>query len=226
MEAATLVRLLGTVFCLAGVGLCWKIARTRFNALSPEKQVSVGNARMSQAAFWKLAAFVGVVALPFATVAVANYHTFEGVHQVGSCARCHVMLPMVNDMLNPASGTLAARHFKNRWIPQDQCYGCHSDYGLSGNLQAKMESFRHLARYTTRTYSEPIRMRGRFNNDNCFKCHQGMPQSKAGKSHETAATLLADSSMSCLNCHGQAHPTRDQRTPGSADYANLMEEMK
>jgi len=69
-------------------------------------------------------------------------------------------------------------------------------------------------------------MRGRFNNDNCLKCHQGMPQFKAGKSHETAAALLADSSMSCLNCHGQAHPTRDQRTPGSADYAKLMEEMK
>src|SRR5258705_369412 len=183
-------------------------------------------ATRSQAAFWKLAAFVGIVALPFATVAVANYHTFEGAHQMGSCARCHVMLPMVNDMRNPASGTLAARHFKNRWILQDQCYGCHSDYGLSGNLQAKMESFRHLARYTTRTYREPIRMRGRFNNDNCLKCHQGMPQFKAGKSHETAAALLADSSMSCLNCHGQAHPTRDQRTPGSADYAKLMEEMK
>lgn len=53
-----------------------------------------------------------------------------------------------------------------------------------------------------------------------------MPKFKAGKSHETAAALLADSSMSCLNCHGQAHPTRDQRTPGSADYAKLMEEMK
>src|SRR4029077_14055043 len=128
---------------------CWKIARTRFNALLPEKQVSVGNARMSQAAFWKLAAFVGIVALPFATVAVANYHTFEGVHQVGSCVRCHVMLPMVKAMQNPQSDTLAARHFKNRWILQDQCYGCHSDYGLNGDLLANLQIDRHLARYTT-----------------------------------------------------------------------------
>jgi hypothetical protein len=67
------------------------------------------------------------------------------------------MLPMVNDMQNAASNTLAARHFKNHWIPQNQCYECHSDYGLNGNLEAKMEGYRHLARYTTRTYQEPIK---------------------------------------------------------------------
>jgi hypothetical protein len=28
--------------------------------------------------------------------------------------------------------------------------------------------------------------------------------------------------MSCLNCHGMAHPTREQRTPGHRDYDRLM----
>ena len=32
--------------------------------------------------------------------------------------------------------------------------------------------------------------------------------------------------MICLNCHGQAHPSRAQRMPGSADYTKLMEAVR
>lgn len=223
MEMATLVRIFGSLLCITGIVLCWKIGRIRFDKLSYEKEISVVHTKLSQAAFWKLVAFLAIVLVPLASLGVANYHTFEGVHEVAACARCHVMLPMVNDMKNVESNTLAARHFKNHWIPQNQCYGCHSDYGFSGDMQAKMEGFRHLARYTTRTYVEPIKLRGHFHNDNCLKCHEGMPRFEAVKNHQTVKNLLADSSMSCLNCHGQAHPTREERTPGSANYAKLME---
>jgi nitrate/TMAO reductase-like tetraheme cytochrome c subunit len=161
-------------------------------------------------------------AVPAAAVAVANYHTVEGVHGVDSCNRCHVMTPMANDMRDPGSETLAARHFKNGWIPKDQCYQCHSDYGLAGDMRAKMEGYRHLARYTTNTYEEPIKYRGVFHNDNCLKCHDGTPRFTAVPSHSTVHARLADSSISCLNCHGNAHPTREQRTPGHADYDRLM----
>ena len=156
MEAVTLVRVLGTLLCLLGIALCFWVGRKRFAELSTRDHVSVGIAVLSVAALWKLLAFGALVATPAAVVAVANYHTFVGVHEVEACNRCHVMRPMVNDMMDPHSDTLAARHFKNRWIPKDQCYACHSDYGLSGDLAAKMEGFRHLARYTTRTYTEPI----------------------------------------------------------------------
>ena len=150
-------------------------------------------------------------------------HRFRAVHEVQACARCHIMLPMVNDMHDPASDTLAARHFKNHWIPKDQCFQCHSDYGLGGDLEAKMTGFRHLARYTTRTYREPIVGRTRYDNDNCLKCHGGQPRFEAVQSHHTAMSYLSDSAMSCLNCHGKSHPTREQRTPGSADYERLTE---
>ena len=222
MEAVQVVRVVGTALCLTGLVLCWKLRRTRFGTLTTGKTVSVGVAALSAVAFWKLLAFGALVVVPAATVGVANYHTFEGVHEVNACARCHVMRPMVNDMRDPASDTLAARHYKYHYIPRDQCYNCHSDYGLSGDLQAKMEGFRHLARYTTHTYAEPIKHRGNFNNANCFKCHEGAPRFEAVSSHQTVRARLSDSSMSCLNCHGWAHPSREQRTPGSADYERLM----
>ena len=89
-----------------------------------------------------------------------------------------------------------------------------------------MTGFRHLARYTTRTYHEPIHARVRFDNKNCFNCHAGTPRFEAVQSHKTAHEKLASNRMICLNCHGQAHPTSVQRTPGSNDYARLMEKMK
>lgn len=224
LELVHVVKVLGAILCLSGIVLCWKISSTNFSKKSTTEEKFFVHVKLSPAAFWKLLAFVAIVVVPGLAMTVANYHTFIGVHEVRACARCHVMLPMVNDLRDPESNTLAARHFKNRWIAENQCFACHSDYGLSGDLESKMEGFRHLARYTSRTYKEPIKMRGHFNNNNCLKCHEKMPKFEAVKSHNTVRTLLEDSSMACLNCHGKAHPSRGQRTPGSADYPRLMEE--
>ncbi len=226
MEMAQVVAIGVTLLGLTGIVLAFLVARRHFDRISSESEVSVGITRLPAAAFWKLAAFVALVLLPLATMAIANYNTVEGVHEVEACGRCHVMLPMVNDLRDPASETLAARHFKNRWIPTQQCYACHSDYGLAGNLGAKMEGFRHLARYTTHTYAEPIRIRGHFDNQNCLKCHAGMPVFEEVQSHHTVRQLLETSAVSCLNCHGAPHPTAWQRTPGSPDYARLMQRLR
>ena len=179
---------------------------------------------LSTAALWKLLVFGALVVTPAAVVVVANYHTFVGVHEVEACNRCHVMRPMVVDMMDPKSDALAARHFKNRWIPKDQCYACHSDYGLSGDLAAKMEGFRHLARYTTRTYTEPIQYHAVFNNNNCMNCHANMPAFEAVPWHHTVKVSLGKNETSCLSCHGLARPTRAARTPGSSDYNRLVGE--
>lgn len=216
------VRVLGTLTCVAAVLLCWFVARRNFRALPESRTVSIGIASVSVAAFWKLSAFVAIVALPAATIATANYHTFVGVHEVQACSRCHVMLPMVNDLHDPQSDTLAARHFKNGYIPTGQCYACHSDYGLSGDMAAKAEGYRHLARYTTQTYHEPIISRTRFDNHQCLKCHQGKTAFEGVHVHHDVIQRLESSNMSCLNCHGRAHPTRADRTPGSPRYSSLV----
>jgi len=222
MEAVTLVRVLGTLLCLLGIALCVWVGRKRVSELTSQEHASVGITALSAAGVWKLIAFGALVVTPAAATGVANYHTFVGIHEVQACSRCHVMQPMVTDMQDPESDTLAARHFKNRWIPKDQCYACHADYGLSGDMAAKMEGYRHLARYTSRTYEEPIKYRGTFDNANCLKCHADMPKFEAVPWHHTVETSLSKNETSCLNCHGLSHPTREARTPGSADYERLM----
>ena len=221
------VMVLGTLVCVLGVILCIRTARTRFDDVgSAPKAANIGVARVPALVLARLVAFMALIVLPGGAVFLANYHTFEGTHEVRGCASCHVMLPMVNDMRDPASKTLAAVHYKNKWIPENQCYHCHSDYGLGGDLEAKMTGFRHLARYTTHTYHEPIVARVKPNNNNCNKCHEGTPKFMAVTPHRDAEKELATNEVTCLDCHDAAHPTAAQRTPGSSDYTRLMEPMK
>ena len=221
------VMVLGTLACVLGVILSIRTARTRFDDVgAARKDVNIGVARVPALVFARLAALMALIVLPAGAIFLANYHTFEGVHEVRGCASCHVMLPMVNDMRDPGSETLAALHYKNRWIAKDQCYHCHSDYGFGGGLEAKMTGFRHLARYTTRTYQEPIKARVKFDNNNCLNCHEGTPKWVAVEPHVESHKELAANQMSCLDCHVEPHPTAAQRTPGSSDYSRLMERMK
>lgn len=222
MDWLFLVRAIGTLTCLLGVALGIRLWFVRLDQLPAQKLISVGLTSLSAVAFYKLLAFATVVVVPAATMAVANYHTFVGVHEVAACAQCHVMRPMVHDLRDPASDNLAARHFKNGWIPTGQCYSCHSDYGFAGDMEAKMTGFRHLARYTTGRYTEPLSARTHFNNQQCLKCHEGKPPFENVHAHHDVIVRLRSSNMSCLNCHGKAHPTRADRTPGSARYDALV----
>ena len=173
----------------------------------------------------KKAIFPGLIVLPVLMAFLANYHVFETSKTVEACQSCHVMKPFTNDLMDAESMTLAARHYKNNWIPKDQCYGCHKDYGFNGNFKAKTDGYRHLMRYITGTFAEPIAYRGEFNNANCMSCHEATGKFKAVDMHTSIVDHFADNSVSCLNCHGRAHPTRLQRTPGSADYQELISKM-
>lgn len=223
MDWLFLVRVIGTACCLTGIVLGVRLWFVRFDRLPAQKVVSVGLTSLSALAFFKLFAFATVVVVPAASMFVANYHTFVGVHEVEACAQCHVMRPMVNDLHDPSSDNLAARHYKNGYIPTGQCYACHSDYGFSGDMEAKLTGFRHLARYTTGTYHEPLQARTRFDNHQCLKCHEGKTAFEGVHVHHDVIERLRSSNMSCLNCHGKAHPTRGDRTPGSARYDELVE---
>jgi len=165
--------------------------------------VSAEDLRRKASTGIKVSAALGFVVLPLGAVAVANYHTFEGAKDVDACGSCHAM--KVEDMRNPQSRVLAALHYQNSWIGDQQCYSCHSGHGLSGTLQAKGDGFRHLARYVTGAHETPVIHRGYFDNNNCLKCHSTTAKYQAISSHTTIEKRLASSQTSCLNCHGLGH---------------------
>ncbi len=206
MEITTAVQYVGIIVILIGIILCVGVSRTKL--YSP---------------IYKRIAPLAFLIVPLAVVCLGNYHVFEGSQKVSSCTRCHVMTPIANDMMDPESTTLAARHYKNGWIANKQCFTCHKDYGLNGTIKAKMDGFRHLVKYSLKTFKEPIRFVGRFNNQNCLYCHRGTPNFEAIKSHHTLRERLESSQTNCTHCHGFPHPTPEERTPGTARYEALMD---
>ncbi|NJN18006.1 MAG: hypothetical protein HC822_17910 [Oscillochloris sp.] len=136
---------------------------------------------------------------------------FEETKTVASCSTCHVMHDFVADMQNPESASLAARHFQNRWIPNNQCYACHTTYGVHGTIESKRDGLRHWLMYVTDTYPDVIQFRGSYPNSSCLSCHSGTPVFSAVASHQALDQQLLADEVACATCHGPPHPTPPER---------------
>lgn len=166
--------------------------------------------RLSRATYhWLL--FFGLLALPGLALLGTTETVFEETKTVASCQSCHVMDPFVEDLRDPDSPTLAARHYKHNWIEKNQCYECHTTYGAHGTLASKRDGFRHWLLYVTRTWPEPIEYAGSYPNSNCTTCHAGTPTFEAVASHEALRSELQSDEVTCTSCHGPPHPTPAER---------------
>lgn len=148
----------------------------------------------------------GFVFLPLLLLAMANIVSLAQAKKVEFCRSCHrTMGAYVADMLNPTSDTLAARHARHRWIPEAQCYMCHTAYGLFGDVRAKMKGLEDVYKYYARTYEIPIRLHAPYPNSDCLKCHEGTPKFVGQENHAELLPQLRSGEFSCVDCHGPAH---------------------
>lgn len=154
---------------------------------------------------------VAVGLMPAMVAFLSFAHGLESSSTVASCGACHVMTPFVEDLRDIKSDTLAAMHFKNRYIQENQCFTCHADYGLGGTLQGKLEGLGHVWRYTTGSYTLPIRIANPYPNHRCLQCHGASQKflNSAGHPKEQIPNLMTGET-SCLECHGPAHPEQKQ----------------
>lgn len=166
--------------------------------------------QMARASYrWALLVFLLV--LPAVALLGATETVFEQTKTVESCGSCHVMEPFIADMQAPRSPTLAAQHFRNKWIPDQQCYACHTTYGVHGTLAAKRDGFRHWLLYVTETWDEPIQYSGSYPNVSCYECHGETAGFEAVQAHTALRADLAADRVSCAACHGPTHPTPPER---------------
>jgi cytochrome c nitrite reductase small subunit len=153
---------------------------------------------------WASLAF-GIAILPALTSGFGTVLVFERAERVEFCESCHLtMKAFVNDMKNPQSESLAAIHFKNKYIPDDQCYVCHTSYGLFGTVQAKREGLHDVYVYFTRTFKFPIKLRHPYPNTDCLKCHAESVKWLAV--HGDFKDDLFAGKTSCLDCHAGTNP--------------------
>lgn len=154
---------------------------------------------------------IGLVILPLFVSLTSTAIVMEQSKQVAACASCHTMRPFVSDMRDPKSETLAARHYQNRWISDNQCYSCHTDYHIFGELRAKLDSVRHLFAFYIGRYRLPIRMSAPYRNSICLHCHSEAKSYLEAEIHQEISTEILSNDTSCIECHGPAHPTPEER---------------
>ena len=155
---------------------------------------------------------VGVVILPAFSVATGMLLVFVRAGSVEFCASCHhVMQDYADDMKDPDGTGIAAVHFANQYIPGNQCYECHTSYGLFGTVEAKIHGIGEVYRYYTRTYDQPIEMWQPYSNRDCLKCHANSRKWQTVDAHtdEDMQDRLFDDRTSCMSCHDPGHNVRD-----------------
>lgn len=162
--------------------------------------------RILPAAKWTLLACLFI--LPSFAMLSGNVVGFHRTKQ--SCSQCHTMDPWIRDMKNPESKTLAALHYKDRWINEDQCYTCHTGYGLAGNVQAKIGGLSHVIKYYATGVPDEIKIRRPFPVETCLHCHiEGVGYLKI-EQHVDAEMKpkILSGELSCFECHAAPHPRK------------------
>lgn len=164
----------------------------------------------------KLWLLVGLGLLPLLTAGTANIAGFEALEKRRFCASCHVMEPHAEDSENPRSTSLAAIHARNPMFGEDNCYGCHRDYGMYGYVLTKAGGMRHVYYYLTEYHGMPlseskhaIRINRPLPNTNCMNCHTTTaPRWLTIADHASSLEAVRSGATGCASpgCHGYAHP--------------------
>jgi nitrate/TMAO reductase-like tetraheme cytochrome c subunit len=164
----------------------------------------------------KLLLLLGLGVLPLGTAGTGNVIGFEASKARDFCGSCHVMTPYASDSVDPASTSLAARHARNRYFGEENCYACHRDYGMYGTIATKIGGMRHVYEYVfnfrSLTLEEAlprIHIRKPYPNDNCMQCHStSLPGWLAVADHDGLLDEVRSGEVSCASegCHGPSHP--------------------
>ncbi len=163
---------------------------------------------MARRAVVKWALFAAIVVAPGMLSVATLKIQFGRARSVRFCASCHVMAPYVDDMRNPKSGTLAAKHYKNRWIIGEQCYACHTNYDFLGPLDAKVRGLRHAAAYYLRPERARPRLYKPYPDGACLHCHEDAKSYLESISHEVFAEEMRSGEKTCVDCHTPSHAKR------------------
>jgi nitrate/TMAO reductase-like tetraheme cytochrome c subunit len=152
----------------------------------------------------------GVAVFPGMALLFGASSALDAAKRPEFCGACHVMGPWIEDLQDPESTNLAAVHYQNRYILDDQCYTCHTDYGFGGPLRAKLAGMVHMLHFELGTWRVPIKLYQPYDFANCLHCHRESKRYR--EAHVDVAESIADGSMGCTDCHNPVHP--EQRSAG------------
>ena len=154
-----------------------------------------------------------IVVLPAIVVFLATAHGMQESMTVNACGDCHAMESHVADLRNPASDSLAAVHYKNRYIQTNQCYTCHSDYGMFGTMSAKLDGLRpRLLQHDGQLSEADQDQEPVLESADVSPATAARRISSPSTKRSRSPNLMADKD-SCLDCHGPAHKPEPRAAP-------------
>ena len=160
--------------------------------------------------------FGAILVIPVVVIFLATAHGMQESMTVEACGECHVMESRVADLRNPASDSLAAVHYKNRYIQSDQCYTCHSDYGMFGTVSAKFEGMGHVYHNIVGNYPKPIKIKHPYSNIRCLTCHGGAQNFLAKHEKDQIPNLMTNGTRASIaTARRTRSTTRKRRRPRS-----------
>ena len=157
--------------------------------------------------------FIGVCCVPFPAVLMSAAVGLEQSKAVAFCSSCHVMGAFVADMRDAASGSLSALHFRNRYIQDEHCYSCHTDYGLFGTLEAKVGGMTHVWNEFAGAGSGTVRPKTNYRFTICLNCHGQSSKFINQKGHAGVVNKVVSGQSACTECHARSHAGQPKGRP-------------
>ena len=161
----------------------------------------------------RLLLFIGICCIPFPAVLMSAAVGLEQSKAVGFCNSCHLMSAFVADMKDSHSRSLSAVHFRNRYIQEEHCYNCHTDYGLFGTLEAKIGGMSHVWREFAGAGGGRVRLKTNYRFTICLNCHGQSSKFIQQKEHAGVVNKVVSGTSVCTECHNQSHAGQPQERP-------------
>jgi len=161
----------------------------------------------------RLLLFIGVCCVPFPAVLMSAAVGLEQSKAVAFCRSCHLMGAFVADMEDAGSRSLSALHFRNRYIQEEHCYSCHTDYGLFGTLEAKLGGMSHVWSEFAGAGSGTVRPKTNYRFTICLNCHGQSAKFMQQKRHAGVVNKVLNGQSMCTECHNRSHAGEPQGRP-------------
>lgn len=155
---------------------------------------------------FKLQLLAGAAVLPLLTLYFSNNALLESMKEDQFCGSCHTMTPFIQSLKASEETSLAAKHAQHNWIREKRCYTCHTDYQILGGVKSKIRGLRHLYAFYSGHADRRPKLYKPYQNSQCLSCHRGVASYEEVAIHKEMSDGLVKNEISCLNCHGPAHP--------------------
>ncbi|MEZ4438520.1 MAG: NapC/NirT family cytochrome c [Polyangiaceae bacterium] len=166
---------------------------------------------------WRMILFLGLGGFPAGAAITSTVSGMEATTERQFCGSCHTMDPYIWDVADAESQSLAARHGRNPFFGDRNCYVCHADYGMLGYPLTKLNGMKHVYMYyiggwrgkTLEESQKEIHISKPYDNTNCRQCHSGtLADWSSVPEHLSLKKELESNVVSCASagCHGFAHP--------------------